>query len=64
MRSRDYTQEVGIASDRQRAPVVVAFIVLALVAIAAIWFARSVSAYQPAQVAETEAKPAVKISQR
>jgi hypothetical protein len=38
--------------------------VLALVAVVAVWFARSVSAYQPAHVAETEDKPAVKISQR
>lgn len=65
MRSRDYTQEVGIASERQRVPVVVAFIVLAGVAVTAVWFARTVSAYQPAHVAEAETKPAaIKVSSR
>ena len=63
MRSRDYTQEIGISSARQQVPVVVAFIVLAIVAVAGIYFVRQVIA-QPASHAATATPTPVKVSSR
>lgn len=66
MRSRDYTQEIGVStSARQRVPAAVGFVVLAVVAVAAIYFISQVLAYQPpAHHAEAAQPVAVKVSQR
>lgn len=63
MRSRDYTQEIGVSPARQRVPVTVAFIVLAIVAVAGIYFVRQVMA-QPASHAATAAPAPVQVSSR
>ena len=63
MRSRDYTQEIGVSSARQRVPVAVAFIVLAIVAVAGIYFVRQVLA-QPASQAATATPSPVQVSSR
>lgn len=64
MRSRDYTQEIGVSSARQRVPVAVAFVVLALVAVAAIWFVRQVQAFQTAHVEAADQPAAIKVTSR
>ncbi len=63
MRSRDYTQEIGVSSARQRVSVTVAFIVLAIVAVAGIYFVRQVTGL-PATHADTGAQPPVQVSSR
>ena len=63
MRSRDYTQEIGVSSARQQVPVAVAFIVLAIVAVAGIYFVRQVTA-QPASHAATATPAPVQVSSR
>lgn len=63
MRSRDYTQEIGVSSARQRVPVAVAFIVLAVVAVTGIYFVRQVLG-QPAAHADTTVPPPVHVSSR
>lgn len=56
MRSRDYTQEIGVSSARQRVSLTVTFIVLAIVAVTGIYFVRLVTA-QPASHAAVPATP-------
>jgi hypothetical protein len=65
MRSRSYTKEVGIVSaERPPVPAAIAFVVLAVVALAAILFVREVLASPPAhQAAAVDAGP-VKVSSR
>jgi hypothetical protein len=65
MRSRHYTQEIGVASaERPPVPAAVAFVILAIVALVAVWFAREVLASPPAHP-EVAAQPAsVKVSSR
>ena len=64
MRSRDYTQEIGVSSMRQRVPATVAMVILAVVAGAGVWFVREVQGLAPAP-AGADAPPAVlKVSSR
>lgn len=63
MRSRDYTQEIGVSSARQRVPVAVAFIVLAIVAVAGIYFIRKVTSVSATQAAVVPPSP-VQVSSR
>ena len=64
MRSRDYTQEIGVSSARQRVPTVVAFVILALVAVAGIYFVRQVQTYPVAHADAAEQTAPVKVSSR
>lgn len=64
MRSRDYTQEIGVSSVRQRVPASVAVVILAVVAGAGVWFVREMQGQAPAP-AEPAASPAIlKVSSR
>lgn len=58
MRSRNYTNEIGVTQSERRVPAAVAFVILAIVAAAAVYFIRQAMAAQPAhQVATDEATP-------
>ena len=64
MRSRDYTQEIGVSSARQRVPAVVAFVIFTLVAVAGIYFVRQVQAHPTGHADAAEQPAAVKVSSR
>lgn len=64
MRSRNYTNEIGVTTTERPVPPVVAFVILTLVVVVAIVFVRHVLSYQPAQQ-ETAGQPAaLKVSSR
>ena len=64
MRSRNYTKEIGVTSTERPVPAAVAFVILAMVAVAAIVFIRQVLAYQPPHEEVAAAPAPVKVSSR
>jgi hypothetical protein len=64
MRSRNYTKEIGVTSTERPVPTSVAFVILAIVAVVAIYFVRQVVAFQPAHQASADQPAPMKTASR
>jgi hypothetical protein len=64
MRSRNYTNEIGVNSGDRPVSAGMAFAILAVVAVVAILFIRQVVTYQPAHQDTASAPVPMKVSSR